>query len=53
MCTNMAWRPDLAILECTEPGEYCVLLYMTSEYYDVGDLSEFLVGYRSVRYDWA
>ena len=44
MCTNMAWRPDLAILECTEPGEYCMLLYMTSGYYDVGDLSEFLVG---------
>ena len=29
VCTNMAWRPDLAILECREPGKYCMQLYAT------------------------
>ena len=24
VCTNMAWRPDPATLQCREPGEYCL-----------------------------
>ena len=35
VCTNMAWRPDPATLECREPGEYCMCVYrVISNNYD-------------------
>ena len=34
VCTNMTWRPDLASLQCRQPGEHCMLHFVILYVFD-------------------